>query len=99
MTPPAPLEWHPWYCGKTYLLDWLAHGTQNTYLVPVPRRRVQFVTELSAYPDAIVCAALVKRRAAAPAPYIGNPFVYTWWAATDQYGRSIASDTQIRYLP
>jgi len=97
MRPPAPLEWHPWYRGKTYLYDWLVHGTQHTYLVPVPRR-VQ-TGESSAYLEDLACAQLVKRRAYAPAPYVGDPFIYTWWTATDQHGRSIASDTQIEPLP
>lgn len=99
MTPPAPLEWHPWYRDMTYLLDWLIHGTENTYFVPVPPRRVQLVVEPSAYPDELACAALTKRQAGGPAPYVGDPFIYTWWTATDQYGRSIASDSRIEYLP
>lgn len=95
MTVPAPLEWHPWYRGKTWLLDWLERGHQHNYLVPVPRR-VRFD---ESEPVATACAVLTKRRAFGPAPYVGDPFVYIWWAATDQHGRSIASDSRIEYLP
>ena len=98
VTPPAPLEWHPWYRGMTYLLDWLEHGQQPNYLVPVPRR-VQISEGSGAYPDNTACAVLAKRRAFGFAPYVGDPFIYTWWTATDQHGRSIASDSRIEYLP
>ncbi len=93
--PPAPLEWHPWYRDRTWLLDWLEHGQQHNYLVPVPRR-VRFGAD---GPGDTACAVLTKRRAFGLAPYVGDPFLYTWWAATDQHGRSIASDSRIEYLP
>jgi hypothetical protein len=96
--PPAPLEWHPWYRDKTHLLDWLERGQQHNYLVPVSRR-ARFCEGGSVYPDTISCAALTKRRAFGLAPYVGRPFVYTWWIATDQQGRSIAGGSRIEYLP
>ena len=98
MTPPAPLDWHPWYRDKPWLLDWLERGQQHNYLVPVPRQ-VRFGDGAGAYPDNIACAVLAKHRAFGLAPYVGNPFIYTWWTATDQHGRSIASDSRIEYLP
>jgi len=30
---------------------------------------------------------------------VGRPFYYSWWAAVDELGRGIASDSVIRYLP
>lgn len=41
--------------------------------------------------------ALTRRLCAAPAPYVGEPFVYLWYTATDDYGRAVAGDCWIEY--
>jgi hypothetical protein len=40
---------------------------------------------------------LTKRRCAGPAPYVGRPFIYAWWAAVDEFGRGIAGDSARQY--
>lgn len=97
LKPPPPLEWHPAYSGQTWLLDWL-NGVpgypEHTVLVqlPQPHRAI-----LDPYPspwdhrDRRI--TLDKRKAAGPAPYVGEPFCYGWWFATDHLGRGIASDS------
>ena len=97
---PMPLEWHPWYWDKTYLLDWL-NGPDWHYRVPVPPvARLNFAPEWPPsprYPDDNVIT-LTKQKAWGLAPFVGQPFAYTWNYATDQYGRSIAGDSSIHHL-
>lgn len=43
---------------------------------------------------------LTKRRVWALAPYVGDPFVYMWYVATDPAGYQIAhGESWIEYLP
>jgi hypothetical protein len=101
---PTPLEWHPFYQDRAWLLDWLeGRGTYSgdSIRVPVmPRLHVSF-TELE--PDVIAqptirALTLTKQRAFGPAPYVGQPFAYVWPCAVDELGRAIAGDAKIVYL-
>jgi hypothetical protein len=96
---PLPLEWHPWYRGKTGLLDWL-ESDDRVVRVPVSRARTSAFGPASIAPGELsfFIATLTKRRAVAPAPYVGDPFAYVWHVGTDQHGRSIAGDARIVHL-
>jgi hypothetical protein len=41
---------------------------------------------------------LTRQTAWGRAPYVGNPFVYTWKCASDQYGRWVAGERKIHYV-
>lgn len=102
--PIRPLYWHPWYRDRTNLLDWLnANDRDRTLCVPLPMSRHAFFRNIGdeTLPEPVKRDYLVltKQHAAAPAPYVGEPFCYSWYIATDQHGRSIASEAQIVYLP
>lgn len=63
------------------------------------RRPVVELRASSTYPEtSYVCHILRKEKAAGLAPYVGDPFVYIWYVATDELGRSVAGDAKIRYL-
>lgn len=87
-TPPPPLEWHPFYARHTWLLDWLNGDPSypsHAVVVAFPDRDPRSLLDR----DRIV---LDKRKAHAPAPYVGDPFRYGWHFATDSLGRSMAGE-------
>lgn len=94
-TPPPPLDWHPWYRNRVdQLWTWL-NGPEESITIAVPP-----AITLRAYlrpqepdPSGPTTLHLRKRRALGPAPYVGEPFAYWWYIATDQYGRSIAGES------
>lgn len=98
----APLEWHPYYRNRTYLLDWLDGGQPpyDTIVVPIVQR-IRF-TQIA--PTAMTTSepdfhrlTLTKYRAWGRAPFVGRPFAYVWNVGIDQYGRQIAGDARIQY--
>lgn len=100
--PPAPLEFHPFYRAHTWLLDWLNGVTfvgQHVIEVPRPARWTPFAeTDPTAFelpPDNL---RLTRQTAWGRAPYVGNPFVYTWQVASDQYGRWVAGERTVQYV-
>ena len=43
---------------------------------------------------------LERKRCAGPAPYVGRPFRYEWWALVDERtGRAIGGEAYIAYSP
>lgn len=101
--PPPPLEWHPAYRDKTWLLDWL-NGTGrfahlHTIRVPItPQIRIEVRDPDPFTIEEIRFHTLVRKRAFGQAPYVGRPFIYVWRVGVDELGRSIASDSRIVYL-
>lgn len=96
--PPRPLYWHPWYRGKTRLWEWLESSAHELRLPVIPKLDFR-----SYHVDGHIDSAkplvleLRKRKAFGPAPFVGEPFFYRWYVATDQFGRSISSEAQIVY--
>lgn len=96
--PPRPRFWHPWYRDKPWLLDWLESDNRTPHLVPLPTRLdVDYDETALTVTDTPTFLTLTKQRTAAFAPYVGQPFMYVWWVATDEYGRAIASDAHRHY--
>jgi hypothetical protein len=92
---PMPLEWHPAYADKTYLVDWLngvgRFGKMWDIQLPVITSKL---TDIGwRY------RILHRQRCWGPAPYVGKPFVYMWNAAVDELGRGIAGESRIEYIP
>lgn len=101
--PVRPLYWHPFYREKTFLLDWLNSPSRESRLVPVipPLRYPDFKKREEEYPPKPIrreYLTLTKQVALGRAPYVGEPFAYRWYVATDNLGRSIASEAAIVYL-
>lgn len=101
--PPPPLEWHPAYRGKTWLLDWLEQTGPyaDLYTIKLPvMRPLKFTTAVEPEPDTIVdhVITMTRHKATGLAPYVGRPFVYLWYVGVDNLGRAIASDSHIAYL-
>jgi hypothetical protein len=105
--PPPPLEWHPWYRDRTWLLDWL-NGTGRwandlTLRVPVlPSMRSLWRAALAGEPEPDpvpmpTTLTLTRYKAVGLAPYVGRPFVYRWYVARDELGREIAGESRIVY--
>ena len=93
---PPPLEWHPWYRGKSFLIDWL-NNTEPQVVIPV-LRSIKAVFDEDPAPTAVPSFStltLTKQRAWGPAPWTGRPFHYEWNFATDALGRSIAGESRI----
>jgi hypothetical protein len=103
---PSPLDWHPAYADKTGLVDWLngvgPYGDRYDILLPKPQPLRLFATQIDSIEEVSVAprvTRLTKQRCWGPAPYVGKPFVYTWFAAVDELGRAIAGESTIQYLP
>jgi hypothetical protein len=99
--PPAPGTCHPAYRDITWLRDWLngTPGYPNDHIqVPFMQRLNPTLTGSWTDESETSVHILAKRKAAGLAPYVGDPFVYIWYVATDELGRSVAGDAKIRYL-
>ena len=100
--PPRPLYWHPFYRDRPNLIEWLDSPRFDPLYVPLPRPicyadfRDLDEQELIK-PMELERLTLTKQKAAGPAPYVGEPFLYRWNVATDQYGRSVAGEAHIVY--
>jgi len=98
--PPPPLEWHPAYRGKTWLIGWLDgrdNGLRGDHVrVPFIPAGGFFgpVTESSIE---MKVHTLRRMKCSGLAPYVGHPFCYVWWAAVDELGRWIAADARRVY--
>ena len=101
-TPPAPLEWHPAYRDHAWLLDWLEGcGEQPTHAIRFPifkRIRLADFDRDPVIAEALPTRTLTKHKVRGLAPYVGDPFVYRWYFAVDELGRTIAGDAHIQYL-
>jgi hypothetical protein len=101
---PMPMEWHPAYRDKTWLLDWLecrgAYADKGVIVIPImPRLRATFRAEDDdPFDSSMRTLTLTRIKAGGPAPYVGNPFVYMWYCAYDELGRTIAGEAHIRYI-
>jgi hypothetical protein len=98
--PPPPGECHPAYQDKPWARDWLngaAFPGQHHLRIPVMTRLSFDLTGGSANEPSVRERVLTKEKAAGLAPYVGNPFMYVWYVATDELGRSVSGDTQIHY--
>ena len=100
--PTPPLEWHPWYRDKTWLLDWVEgrSGPRDHIRIPVPQRLAAgFVEVDETYPTMpnLREVIMTRRKAWGPAPYVGRPFGYAWWVGVDNLGRQIAGESRIVY--
>ena len=104
---PSPLEWHPAYADKTYLLDWLNEvgqiGKMWDIQIPVITSKFTAVAKNDASDITTDIGwrtqILHRQKCWGPAPYVGQPFVYMWNAAVDELGRGIAGESRIEYLP
>lgn len=97
--PPAPGEFHPYYePRRQWLTHWLDNETTWHVRMPVPPV-LRLVYEPVYNPwDMGKENVLQRRHTWGVAPYVGDPFVYAWWCASDDYGRWIAgSATTIHY--
>jgi hypothetical protein len=100
---PPPLSWHPFYRGKTWLIDWL-NGESSLpewdIMIPIPTRPVW--ASITADPGPIdmptvKAMRMSKQRAWGPAPWVGKPFHYEWFVGTDELGRRVAGESRIVY--
>lgn len=102
-TPPAPLEWHPAYRDRTWLLDWVEgrsseRPADRIHLAVVePLRFEPYDEAASVIPHKIRSTCLMRHRAFGLAPYVGRPFRYEWFFADDELGRTIAGDVRVRH--
>lgn len=101
---PAPLEWHPAYLDwdRTALIYWLNDRNSHYYRMPIPcgPRPIFAKTENTPFQDLDMrTLELVKHKAYGWAPYVGDPFIHMWFTAVDQFGRWIAGESWIEYLP
>lgn len=96
--PPSPLEWHPAYRSKTWLIGWLDGNRPD---LPSDHLQIPFVPAASFTAPVTEMTVKVhqlhRERFWGPAPYVGHPFVYAWYAAVDDLGRWIAADARRMY--
>ena len=102
--PAPPLEWHPFYRDHTHLIDWLKPATYwpagidgtgaTVYEVPVIPR-VSWDLSRTTDEDDPRRVMLTKRKAWGAAPWSEAPYVYVWFVATDNLGRSIAGESWV----
>lgn len=84
-TPPMPLEWHPAYRDKTWLLDWLESSESEAHLAIDRPQRLEGIDEVP---------ATVART---PSTLILTKCM--WRCAVDDLGRAIAGEARPQYLP
>lgn len=100
---PMPGEMHPAYSDKPFLMDWLSergpYADRHEVFLPKPMPPLWSTMTDEPYPTAPMPQPVVlqRRRCAGPAPYIGRPFCYEWWAVVDDYGRGIGGESRIVY--
>lgn len=103
--PPSPLEWHPAYREKTYLIDWLNRvgHLANKEVVQYYDYRLESLAErIEKGPfgsTAFTVKTLTRQKCWGPAPYTGRPFIYMWFAAVDELGRGIAGESWQEFMP
>lgn len=100
---PPPLSWHPYYRGKTWLIDWL-NGKSDIpewdIRIPIIERRSVFAeSDIHLARPSMRTLHVTKRRAWGLAPWVGRPFHYEWYIGTDELGRHIAGESRIIYEP
>ena len=105
-TAPAPLDWHPAYADRTWLLDWLNGvgpcADRREMLLPIlpsPLRSWSPDDVGPTVPATLRTRVLTRRLCQGAAPYVGRPFVYQWCAAVDDLGRAIAGESWRVYQP
>lgn len=98
---PAPLEWHPAYAGQTWLIEYLQRAGPRQHVLRIARPRTRDAVmvadgeDLVLGPSGIDFFTLKMHRLAGPAPYVGEPFIYTWLALVDELGRAVAGDSWV----
>lgn len=102
---PMPLEWHPAYADATWMLDWLnGEGAYaDRYVIQYPKQHGSAATWMTGdeqFPTAALPKPLVltKRKCAGPAPYVGRPFHYVWFAAEDDAHRWVAGEARMEWI-
>ncbi len=101
--PPAPLEWHPAYRDRAWLIDWLEgrrHGLSMNLVLPNLRSPlISGIADPHEPPKdtSSSTTTLTRQKACGAAPYVGRPFVYWWWCAVDELGRAISGEARIRH--
>lgn len=101
---PVPLDWHPAYAHRTDLIDWLNEIGPWAHLhdirLPIAER-VTWVKDDATYPPGptMKVRVLTRQRCVGRAPYVGDPFIYTWNVSIDDEGRAIAGESRIQYIP
>lgn len=85
-----------------FILDWLNGRTyRDRQLLIIAKPHVPSLKNYNSKdsPDFIE-VVLTKKRVWALAPYVGDPFVYMWYIATNPAGYQIAyGESWIEYLP
>lgn len=103
---PMPLEWHPAYQDRPWLLDWVegrAPGYPRDQIVLPVLRKLRLATfdaisdAIPSMDTAVKTMTMRRERCHGFAPYVGRPFVYEWWVGIDDLGRMIAGEARIEY--
>lgn len=100
---PPPLTCHPFYRGKTWLIDWLNGDSglpEWDIMIPLPTRPLMASFSTDPGPiemPSVKAARMSKQRAWGPAPWVGEPFHYEWYVGTDELGRRVAGESRIVY--
>jgi hypothetical protein len=97
-----PLEWHPAYEDRPWLMDWL-NGQGPSGRHPVIKLSMMRGLEwghMDRHRSSSLSGTRLLRRQQcwALAPYVGREFVYIWSVAVDELGRAIAGEAGIQYL-
>lgn len=95
---PMPGECHPAYRTRVWIREWVDANPRrlpDTIVVPIYRKDPEGFAALVAVSE----YTLTRRKAAAPAPYTGAPFVYMWYYAVDHVGRAVAGQARIHPTP
>lgn len=101
---PPPLSWHPYYRGKTWLIDWL-NGNSSLpewdivlpVVQPLSARLIAAEEEFPVGSPSVKVMRMSKQRAWGPAPWVGRPFHYEWFVGKDELGRMCAGESRIVY--
>jgi hypothetical protein len=96
---PMPNTAHPYYEDvRDVIARWLDTGAGTTVCVPAPPTPFA-IDDISTIAPSAGPIALHRKKAWAFAPYVGEPFVYAWFVAEDDLGRTVAGDAQIEAQP
>jgi hypothetical protein len=101
--PPAPETCHPALTGLAGSVRNALDRDSSMHQIRYPvLRSPRFVSrEIDPVPSSIGYSVrtMTVSKAVAPAPFVGDPFVYMWKVATDDLGRHVAGSSWIEYVP
>lgn len=97
--PPPPNTVHPGFEDQAASVRQFMAAGHHQVVLPKSRRLLLSLVESDADIRSWDTTTLTVHRVWAPAPYVGDPFVYVWPVAVDRAKRWVAGEAHAQWLP